>query len=63
MSNPSPLLSSSASQRRFTAFLVLFAGGGEGIGEWRGIKEAGGGCSGGESSGREGKGGEGSETD
>jgi hypothetical protein len=62
VSNPSPPLSSSASQRRFTAFLVRFAGGGEGIGEWRGSEDAGGGCSGGECSGREGMGGEGSDT-
>jgi hypothetical protein len=46
----------------FTAFLVRFAGGGEGIGEQRGSEDSGGGCSGGECSGPDGLGGECSET-
>jgi hypothetical protein len=55
-------LNSSASQRLFTAFLVHFAGSGEGIGEKHGSDDSGGGCSGGECSGHEDSGGEDSET-
>jgi hypothetical protein len=61
VSSPS-YLNSSASQRLFTAFLVRFAGGGEGIGEKRGSKDSGSGCSGGECSGHEDSGGKGSES-